>query len=68
MASAAAISPQMTAIAAARLDPTDHAILIMRFVSDSQVEIAAALGVPEPAIANRIGAIVPKLEPLRRAA
>jgi DNA-binding NarL/FixJ family response regulator len=62
------ITPQMKADAAARLDPTDHAILAMRVAGDSPVEIAAALGVPDATIAHRIAAIVAKLEPLRSAA
>ncbi len=63
-----AISPQMKANAAARLDPTDHAILAMRVAGDSPVEIAETLGVPEPAIANRIAAIVSNLERAESAA
>jgi NTE family protein len=59
------ISPQMKADAAARLDPADHAILV---AGDSPVEIAATLGVPDATIADRIAAIVAKLEPLRSAA
>jgi hypothetical protein len=60
-------SRQMKARPAARLDLEDHAILAMRVAGDSLVEIAKTLGVPEPAIANRIAAIVAKLELLRRA-
>jgi DNA-binding NarL/FixJ family response regulator len=63
-----AISPQMKADAAARLDPADHAILAMRVAGDSPVEIATTLGIPDTTIANRIAAIVTKLEPLRSAA
>jgi DNA-binding NarL/FixJ family response regulator len=63
-----AISPQMKADAAARLDPADHAILAMRVAGDSPVEIAATLGVPDATIGHRIAAIVAKLEPLRSAA
>jgi DNA-binding NarL/FixJ family response regulator len=63
-----AISPQMKADAAAKLDPTDHAILAMRVAGDLPVAIASTLGVPEPAIAKRIAAIVAQLEPLRSAA
>jgi DNA-binding NarL/FixJ family response regulator len=40
-----AISPKMKATAAARLDPTDHAILAMRVAGDSPVEIAERLHV-----------------------
>jgi DNA-binding NarL/FixJ family response regulator len=61
------ISPQMKADAAARRDPADHAILAMRVAGDSPVEIAATLGVPDAAIADRIAAIVAQLEPLRSA-
>jgi DNA-binding NarL/FixJ family response regulator len=57
-----AVSPQMKADAAARLDPADHAILAMRVAGDSPIEIAATLGVPESAIANHIAAIVANLE------
>jgi DNA-binding CsgD family transcriptional regulator len=63
-----AISPQMKANAAGILDPADHAILAMRVAGDSPVEIATTLGVPEPAIAKRIAAIVARLESLRSAA
>ena len=40
----------------------------MRVAGDSPVEIASALVVPEPAIADRIAANIAKLEPLQRAA
>ena len=63
-----AISPQMKGAAAAKLDPADHAILAMRVAGDLPVEIASTLGVPEPAIAKRIAAIIAKLEPPGNAA
>jgi DNA-binding NarL/FixJ family response regulator len=59
-----AISRQMTAEAAARLDPADHAILAMRLAGDSTVEIAATLGLPDATIAHRVAAIVSALEPI----
>lgn len=65
---APAISPQMKASAAARLDPADHAILAMRVAGDSPAEIAETLAVPEPAIAKRIAAIVSNLEHAESAA
>jgi DNA-binding NarL/FixJ family response regulator len=52
------VSRQMTAGAAARLDPTDHAILAMRLAGDSGADIGAVLGLPAPEIADRIAAIV----------
>jgi hypothetical protein len=63
-----AVSPQMKADAAARLDPGDHAIFAMRVAGDSPVETASTLGVPNATIANRIAAIVAELEPLRSTA
>jgi DNA-binding NarL/FixJ family response regulator len=63
-----AITPQMKAAAAARLDPTDHAILAMRVDGESSGEIAATLDRPEPAIARRIAAILARLEPFPSAA
>jgi DNA-binding NarL/FixJ family response regulator len=62
------ISPQLKADAAARLDPADHAILAMRVAGDTPTEIAATLGIPHTTIANRIAAIVAKLEPVPTAA
>jgi DNA-binding NarL/FixJ family response regulator len=62
------ISPRMKADAAARLDPTDHAILAMRVAGESPVDIAATLGVPDARIAHRIAAIVSALEPVPSAA
>jgi hypothetical protein len=56
------ISPQMKAVAAARLDPADHAILAMHVAGDLPVEIASTLGVHATTIANRIAAIVSTLE------
>jgi DNA-binding NarL/FixJ family response regulator len=63
-----AITPQMKADAAARLDPADHAILAMRVAGTSPGEIAATLGIPDTAISHRIAAIVAQLEPLQSAA
>jgi hypothetical protein len=57
----------MKADAAARFDPADHASLAMRVAGDSSVEMATTLGVPDATIANRIAAIVAKLESLRSA-
>lgn len=55
------ISRQMTAGAAARLDPADHAILAMRLAGDSGAEIGDVLGRPSSEIADRIAAIVAAL-------
>ncbi|HEY2437389.1 MAG TPA: hypothetical protein VGH93_09415, partial [Solirubrobacteraceae bacterium] len=49
---ATAISPQMKASAAARLDPTDHAILATRVVGDSPLEIAETPMFPSPRSRN----------------
>jgi DNA-binding NarL/FixJ family response regulator len=61
----APISPHVKADAAARLDPADHAILAMRVVGVSPLEIAHTLGIPDTRITHRIAAIVAKLEPLQ---
>jgi DNA-binding NarL/FixJ family response regulator len=61
----APISPHVKADAAARLDPADHAILAMRVVGVSPLEIAQTLGIPDTTITHRIAAIVAKLEPLQ---
>jgi DNA-binding NarL/FixJ family response regulator len=55
------ITPQMTADAAARLDPADHAILAMRLAGAAPVEIATTLGIPEGAITHRIASIVSQI-------
>lgn len=62
------ISRQMRITAAARLDPTEHAVLAMRLAGHSVAEISATLGANERAIANRIIAIVNKLETVPRLA
>jgi hypothetical protein len=59
------VSRQMRAGAAARLDPADHAILAMRLAGDSGADIGAVLGLPAPAIADRIAAIVGVLSTAR---
>jgi DNA-binding NarL/FixJ family response regulator len=61
--SAPVVSPRMRAEAAARLDPSDHAILAMRLAGSPPPEIATTLGVPESAVADRIAAILERLGP-----
>jgi DNA-binding NarL/FixJ family response regulator len=55
------ISRQMTAGAAATLDPADHAILAMRLAGESGADIGTVLGLPPSQIADRIRAIVAAL-------
>ncbi len=55
------ISRQMTAGAAERLDPADHAILAMRLAGESGADIGTVLGLSASQIADRIRAIVAAL-------
>jgi DNA-binding NarL/FixJ family response regulator len=55
------ISRRMTAGAAARLDPADHAILAMRLAGESGADIGTVLGMSASQIAERIRAIVAAL-------
>jgi DNA-binding NarL/FixJ family response regulator len=49
---------------AARIDPADHAILVMRLDGESPAEIARTLGLRQDAVTDRIAAIIAGLEPL----
>ncbi len=51
------VSSQLTVRAAARLDPSEHAIFAMRLAGNSPAEIADTLGLPVAVIARRIAAI-----------
>jgi DNA-binding NarL/FixJ family response regulator len=55
------ISRRMRAEAAARLDPSDHAVLAMRLAGDPPGEIGAILGLSVSAVVERITAIVASL-------
>jgi DNA-binding NarL/FixJ family response regulator len=48
--------------AAARLDPSDHAVLAMRLAGHRADEIANTLGITEQAVYGRISAVVAQLE------
>lgn len=52
-----AVSLQSRARAAARLDPADHAILVMRLAGNSLAEIASTLRLPAAIIADRTAGI-----------
>jgi membrane-associated protein len=55
------VSPQLTARAAARLDPSDHAIFAMRLNGTPPTEIADTLSLPVPAVSRQITQIAEQL-------
>jgi DNA-binding NarL/FixJ family response regulator len=56
------ITPRLQRRAAARLGGTDKAILAMRLARTPDREIAATVGMPRPALAGRLAAILAELE------
>lgn len=57
------VPPRLQAAAAARLDPTDRAILAMRLAGTTTGDVAATLGIGRAAVAKRLLAIVAWLTP-----
>jgi hypothetical protein len=56
------ITPRLQRRAAARLGGTDKSILAMRLARTADREIAATVGMPRPALAGRLAAILAELE------
>jgi two-component system, NarL family, response regulator len=50
---------------AARLDPSDHAILAMRLAGDQPAKIAHTLGLKPAAVIGRIAKMIARLDPAR---
>jgi DNA-binding NarL/FixJ family response regulator len=57
------VSREMRVAAAARLDPSDHAIFAMRLAGEGPAQIAATLGLNTSAIQRRIAHILRQLAP-----
>jgi hypothetical protein len=58
----------MRRAAAERLDPSDRAIFAMRLSGDQPPEISRTLGLSQPAVRGRLGAIIARLEAVAGAA
>jgi DNA-binding NarL/FixJ family response regulator len=58
----APVSLRMRRAAAERLDPSDRAIFAMRLSGDQPPEISRTLGLSQPAVRGRLGAIIARLE------
>jgi len=58
------VSLRMRREAAARLDPADRPILVMRLAGYPPAEISETLRVPVNAVRDRLAAIIARLEPI----